>query len=186
MRDPARLRPSVEGLEAKTLLSSFAGVMPHAAAVAAQVARATARAPLAGTVRGSYVERTANPDTGDAFSFGGSGRLTPLGSVVLTGTIRSPGFVANGHSTGTLVLRGAGGSLTLSVTGPPQDGNTPVPEVFHYTIAGGSGHYKGDTGGGYIDLTLTPSRSSIDTLTQAGRFSMQFLTLTLPPPAAMA
>ena len=182
MRDPRRLRPAVERIEAMTLLSSFAGVMPHAAVVEAQANTTTHQIQLTGTVQGSYIERTVNPDTGHKFSFQGLGELKPLGSVSLAGTIQSPGFIANGRSTGTLVLNGLDGSVTLSVTGPPQNGKTPVPDVFNYKITSATGGYKGDTGSGYIDLTLTPSGILTSALTQTGRFTMQFLTT--PPPTA--
>ena len=69
---------------------------------------------------GSYHVSIKNPDTGKDFTFLGSGQVAPLGQVTLSGTIHSPGNIANGHSTGSLVLSTLKGSVTLDLTGPPR------------------------------------------------------------------
>lgn len=50
------------------------------------------------------------------------------------------------------------------------------------TITKATGKFRGDTGTGYIVLTLTPNSASPSALTQAGHFSMTFLSVA--PPAS--
>jgi hypothetical protein len=184
MKNRSHHRPQVESLESKALLSgSSAAVSGALAAVVTSAAPAKA-IHLTGTVKGSYHLQVKNPDTGKNFTFVGSGKVAPLGQATLTGSIQSPGNIANGHSTGLLVLSTPRGSLTLDPTGPPQNGNTPVPNVFSFKITRATGTFKGDTGTGYIDLVLkpapTPTVGSPSLLGGQGTFTMIFLTI--PPP----
>jgi hypothetical protein len=184
-----RWRPQLESLESLNLLSG-----PSAAASGVLAALAPTAAPateihLTGTVEGSYQLQIKNPDTGKDFTFLGSAKVMPLGQVTLIGSIHSPGNIANGHSTGLLVLWTPRGSVTLDVTGPPQNSTTPVPDVFNFKIAKAVGTFEGDTGTGYIDLVLgpakpapspTPSAGAPNLPVEQGRFTMIFLTI--PPP----
>ena len=177
MRRQLRRRPQLETLEAMTLLSG-----PTAAVVATM----NHQVQLDGTAKGNYHEVIKNPDTGAVYYFFGSGRGHSAGRVDVTANIHSPGNIANGQSHGMLVLSGPRGSLTLTLTGPPQNGNTPVPDVFSFTITNASGKYRGAHGTGYIDLGLTPkatptpaARTSAGIVVH-GTFTMTFLTV--PPP----
>jgi hypothetical protein len=134
---------------------------------------------LTGTAEGKYDAHINNPDTGEVFTFSGSGQVAPLGHVDITGHIHSPGNVADGHSTGFLVLSNAIGSVTLSLTGPVQSGVTPVPDTFTFKITDASGQFKGDTGTGYMILELEPAAAPSPT-GEHGSFTMIFLTV--PPP----
>lgn len=170
-----------------TMLSvATAAAVPASVSMAVAVAAestpsASQRIQLSGEARGTYVLRMANPDVGKTYLFTGiPGPLSPLGRSKLTGTIQAPGFIANGHSLGTLFVTNAYGSLTLRVTGPAHPGGPPYPSVFNYTITHGTGRYKGDTGTGYIALSLTPSPSTKPSTVPTGHFSMTFLSV--PPP----
>jgi hypothetical protein len=179
-----RLRPQLESLESMTLLSGASAAISGALASLVTTAASAQQIHLTGTVKGSYHLQVKNPDTGKDFTFLGSGTLSTLGQVSLTGDIHSPGNIANGHSTGQLVLSNPHGSVTLELTGPPQNGNTPVPDVFSFKIIKASGTFKDDTGTGYIDLILkpapTPTAGAPNLLVQQGTFTMTFLRV--PPP----
>lgn len=181
MRTHLRRRPQVESLESISLLSA-AAVPGAAAIVAAQAGTTTSQEiHLTGIAKGTYHAHVANPDTGTTFTFFGRPSLIrPLGISILTGNIQSPGFIAHGQSHGLLVIANPSGSLTLRVTGPPQNGSTPVPDVFTYKITNSSGRFRGDTGSGYIVLTLTPNPTANIALVETGRFSMTFLTVAPP------
>lgn len=190
MRDRLRHRPQVEGLESKDLLSNAAMLVPHTAPLVAahfhQVMPPVAQViQLAGTVHGFYFARSFNPSMGTTFSFfSGPSQISPLGLAGLSGTIHSP---ASGQSTGIVFIGSPFGALTLQVTGPAQNASTPSPDVFSYTITRAAGRFRGDTGSGFIDLTLSPNSFPPFPFfpfgpfsAQSGRFSMTFLTT--PPP----
>jgi hypothetical protein len=181
MREHLQRRPQLESLESVTLLSGSAAAVRGA--IAALVAPSTPTSGhtihLTGTARGSYHVHIINPDIGKDFTFFGSGQVAPLGHVDLTGHINSPGFIANGHSKGLLVLSNPNGSVTLSLIGPVQSGFTPVPDTFTFKITSASGKFKGDTGTGFMVLELEPAAASTPT-GEHGSFTMIFLTV--PPP----
>ena len=191
MRNRWHRHPQVERLEAMTLLSGASSAVSAVAAVVTTPPTTSHAIHLTGTAKGNYDVYTPNPDVGKDFTFSGSGAITPLGQVHLTGHIHSPGFIANGHSTGLLVLSNPKGSVTLQVTGPNQTGSTPVPDVFSFKITSASGKFKGDTGTGYIDLQLSPAKTTPTPVSSAaapnlpvvhGTFTMTFLTVA--PPSA--
>lgn len=182
MRPSLRRRPQLEALEAMTMLSAAAAVAPVPVA-AESMPPASHHIQLSGGIQGTYVVRMVNPDVGKTYYFSGTpGQLSPLGRSKLIGGIQAPGFIANGHSRGALLITNSQGSLTLGVIGPAHPGGPPFPNVFNYTIIRGTGLYQGDTGTGYIALGLTPSPSASakPTTVQTGHFSMTFLTI--PPP----
>jgi hypothetical protein len=79
-----------------------------------------------GTVRGTWRALPAEPDTGQQASLAGSGRLTALGAVRARGRANGTGFIARGRPSLRLVMSTAGGSLTVSATGPLERGFTPI------------------------------------------------------------
>jgi hypothetical protein len=136
---------------------------------------------LGGGAEGSYEAFSQLPDTGTTYKFSGTpGLITPLGKSTVNGTIESPGFIVNGQSHGTLTIANWHGTLTLQITGPSRPGGPPFPSVFNYTVAGGTRHYKGYQGTGYIDLTLTMTGEARSETEIVGHFSMSFLRF--PPP----
>jgi hypothetical protein len=177
----------VEGLESMTLLSG----MPAAVAVAMAVT--THEIHLSGTVTGTYHAREI-PDAGKTYDFLGSGQVSPLGHVGMTGHVQLPGLLISPitgktpptpEAFGQVVLSKPGGSsLTLTLSAPSSDNATMLPDVFHYTITGASGKFKGDTGSGELKITVTPATSSSATApslaTEHGTFKLVFV----PTPSA--
>jgi hypothetical protein len=189
MREHLRRRPRVESLESMTLLSGVSAAARGAiAALLGPVAPTSGhKIEPTGSVKGTYHVHITNPDIGKEFIFFGSGQVAPLKHVKLTGHITSPGFIYHGHSTGLLVLSDPNGSVTLAVTGPPQNGFTPIPDVFNFKITSASGKFKGDTGTGFMVLELdpaqtptTPSGGAPTPDGEHGTFTMIFLRVAPP------
>jgi len=186
MRKPRQFRPQADTLEPIRLLSGgliaapaqVAGVALHTAAVSRHV-------DVTGKVQGSYRSVTANPNAGTTYTFQGlPGQVKPFGSVTLTGNIQTPGRASNDQTHGTLRLADPNGSVTLSLTGPPQKRFSQLPRVFTYKITKSSGQFGGDVGSGYMALTLSPNPTMNPTLNQSGRFTITF-TKTPPPGAPL-
>jgi hypothetical protein len=172
---------------AATLMSSAADAATQASragstaihTTVAHVAARNLKLSLTGSVNGTYTVHQANPDTGPTYGFNASGKLKPLGGISAHGSVLSTGFIANGHSTGTLkVTVNSGGALTLYLTGPSQWGMTPVPDVFNFRITAGTGRYRKATGTGFIVLTRSPSPTAAAVI--AGTFGMTFLKFAPP------
>jgi hypothetical protein len=163
-------RPTVEALEARTLLSAGLG---HPALTLAPVvhhgqhhrhrhhrAHHAPGAPLpgdpqqalalGGQVNGAWLKQPTLPDVGGDQTLTGTGTVGPLGTVTLSGELHTPGFIAQGTTTGTVTLSNADGSVTLRLVGPPQPGFSPPPATFHYTITGGTDKFAGASGQGTV------------------------------------
>src|SRR5262249_26228889 len=122
-----------ETLESMTLLSGVwvPGVSGSAPLVAPAATgsstgmgsvQADASKPVAvnGPVRGvASFDRTL-PDAGTTYTLGTIGRFSGLGHAVVSGTLHSVGFIAQGQATGALTLYAHQGSLSLQLTGPTQ------------------------------------------------------------------
>jgi hypothetical protein len=135
-------------MEAKFLLTT-----PGATAPTALVA--TMPLVLAGSLQGRYSFGTTVPDAGDTYTLSGSGRVGPLGKVTFSAEFGTPGFIASGHTTGTLTLASPRGTITLGLLGPTQPGFSAPPTSFTYTIIGGTGAFAHAHGSGHLTLTLT-------------------------------
>ncbi len=185
-------RPRVEPLEERAVPAfvpihhPVAPHVHHAARTPVHRAAATPATPaiaLAGQVSGVWSQQMTPPDTGTSQSLSGAGSVTPLGVVQASGTLHTPGFIISGYTTGTLVLVGAQGSVTLQLKGAsPQPGFSPPANVLNYTIVGGTGAYAGDTGSGVAHLQETtapqPQPGSTGTLlpqvVASGTFTLTF------------
>jgi hypothetical protein len=156
MKASRRVRPNVEALGAKTLLSVSAAVMPvvRAAMVAAAGRRSS---PLLGGVSGTTSAAVTIPDAGRTTTLTGSGKVGPLGSVSAEGQFHAVGFIAQGTAEGTLTLSNSRGSVTVRLVGPPRNGFSALPTSYRYTISQGTGHDKVLRGSGVADLTLGTS-----------------------------
>jgi hypothetical protein len=162
-RRRVRIQPQVEGLESMTLLSGLATTV-HAAA-SAMVSTPVQTISLTGTANGNYISRQSNPDVGTSYNFTARGRIAPLGQTFDVGSFRTPGFIQNGQTQGRLTLIGPRGTVRLSITEVTPTG-TPTANVFHftYTITGGTGRFRHAQGTGNLDVTLTPSTSSTNSV----------------------
>jgi hypothetical protein len=152
--------PQVEALESLTLLSGLTvpGTSPvlPVPVLTGSIHAAAATAALTGTARGVYSSTSRNPDTGTTYYINAAGNLAGLGGTAVSGSMRTPGFVARGQATGTLTLYAARGTITLHLVGPTQPGFIALPATLSYTIGGGTRAYRGATGSGTVDLALHP------------------------------
>jgi hypothetical protein len=134
MRSRKDLRPRIESLETKTVMS--AGVSTSlAAALAAKrepgpvvptassptgatdvVSAQTKTVNLSGQVAGTYTTTQGPPDTGTQYRIKASGSITPIGLATVSGSFRTLGFINGGVETGTLTIVGPHGKLTLKLT----------------------------------------------------------------------
>ncbi len=134
MKTTHSFRPAVETLEARSLPSTL-----HAASQALH---------LSGQIQGTWHRQPTLPDTGTLQVFSGNGSIQPLGQVQATGSLRAPGFVATGHTTGSFTLTAGPGSVTVQLVGPKQRGFSQPPASFTYTIVSGTGSFAGASGSG--------------------------------------
>ena len=164
MRDRKSIAPRLEPMEPRALLaaSAFVGPLP----VATADTSSPFIAPITGKVAGHYSETTSGGTTSVALT--GTGTLTPLGAVSLSGEVSNSGDDA----TGTITLKGASGTVTLSltpyVTGPVRAvgyPGPPIPAAYIYTITSATGSYSGLSGRGEVTLGLGTAASGSDTIT---------------------
>jgi hypothetical protein len=166
-----------------TLLSSASAALQGPAAIVA-TASPSHETDLNSTATGTYNAHIANPDTGKIYNFSGSGHVTPLGHVGLTGNVHTLGFIARGNAGGPLFLSNSRGTLTLTLTGPVQNGLAPIPDHFSFNITNASGRFRGATGSGVVVLVLDPSKTSPTAKPglsiEHGHFTMIFISLSSP------
>jgi hypothetical protein len=156
MKRTRRSPPGVESLEGRTLLSAVGAPLAHEPALIANPASGR-RLVLDGTLQGTWSNVLANPDLGGSQTLRGDGSARPLGPVQATGTLRTPGFVASGRTTGCLILTTARGSVTLRLVGTmPQPGFSSPPASMRYTVVKGTGQYAQATGSGTVLLQERP------------------------------
>ena len=175
IRDPRKARPVVESLETKQLLTAGATAATASTTVAV-IKGIIPSAPvieLGGTIDGGFQRHQANPDTGATFNLFGIGSLKHLGLTTINGSIGIPGFIANGHATGTLHLSTLKGSLTLHVTAPALPSGTVPPNTFQFTVTSGTGSYRRDLDQGTVTLHLGKFNSG---KTEYGKFAMTFVS----------
>jgi hypothetical protein len=113
---------------------------------------------LNGTANGRYLLAPSNPDVGAVYVIAASGKIAPMGQTAVNGSIRTPGFVAQGTATGHLTLSSAQGKVMVDLQGPVQAGFSPPPAQFQYTVVGGTGAFLHATGSGTLDLQLKPQQ----------------------------
>ena len=143
---PARkrcVRPAIEGLEGRQLLSSTsAGHALHHAA-----AQTTHAVPLTGTESGSYTVRLERESPlRERFHFQGKGTIAGLGAVSVTGDVTvNENLSQAGTATGILKLTFADGKgtarATVSETIPAHTGSIGALP-FNYAFSGGTGLFR--------------------------------------------
>ena len=126
------LRPRLESLEKKTVLSAGAPAAPaaaeslepgHARPQLSPVDTGTApsstqiqKVVLSGQASGTYTSRQGTSDTGSLFHVCASGAITPIGTAVVTGSFRMRGLEIGSVSRGALTISGPNGTLHLELT----------------------------------------------------------------------
>ena len=169
MRNRKSLAPRLEPMESRELLAAapFVGPLPAPSPTLTPAVVFPAIAPITGSIAGHYAETTSGATTSVALS--GSGTLTPLGAVSLSGTVTNPGTGTG--ATGTITLSSASGKVTLSlvpyITGPYRPVGDPgpaIPEAYVYTVTSATGAYSGITGRGKVSLGIGAAPSGSDTI----------------------
>jgi hypothetical protein len=167
--------PTLEALEGKRLLST-AATAPTGGAAIVEVARLGPRIQPRGSFHGIYGTLPTLPDLPTTYAFSGSGKLGHLRSAGIGGSLRSIGLIPNSQAGGTLTLAFPRGSLTLRLTGPVQNGPSPLPTSFHVQVVGGTGRLAHAHGAGTAQLVLFAADMPTPTNRGHGTF-----TLTLTP-----
>jgi len=170
----------VEPCEARALLSGgFAALPISAAAVSAPIIKVIR---LNGSLHGTYRENVANPDTGAAYDFKGSGRVSGFGDGSMAGHLHTIGFIAVGRAQGELVLSGARGTITLKLLGPEQHGGPKaLPDVFKFTVVAATGKYVNDHDSGTATIVTNPGRNSQAPIGQSqGTFTLVLTSYPVP------
>ena len=155
----SRTRLNVESL-ASRIVPSAVTVPTTATTVAAIVHKHYA---LAGRGTGTYQEQHTLPDAGLTCTLSGTAQVADLGQVTVAGTLHGTGYISHGHAAGTLKLSNAKGSVTLELTGlPEQNGFAALPPYFRYRIVSGTGQFLhlSETGTLRIDMTRTGAATS--------------------------
>jgi hypothetical protein len=167
MKARRQSRPEPELLEERALLSTVAH--PHHVRPARTVPAASAAShpvtnamPLLGSVSGAYNTKTSSGVVGRDLTLSGSGDVTSLGMVQLTGVVHLSITRASSLPTGTLILSDSQGTIRLSLKGnggPQPLAMHPVSAnsmQMHYTIVSGTGAYRSLHGSGTLALSLGP------------------------------
>ncbi len=154
-----RVLPRVEALEGRDVPSSMGMSPPAPVAVMASQTQDQHR--LAGTGHGDAT-RGLVIDAGARFQLQGTAHLSRQGDFMVSGWVQGVGFIRSGHAQGSLTFTNHKGSITVSLTGPPQDGFAPLPDRFVYQVTSATGAYAGLQDRGGLKLTVTA-----DSLTHA-------------------
>jgi hypothetical protein len=147
----------VEELESRAVPSTVPFLSTGASGMLGAHTQGNAAAVLAGMLTGKYTPAGKLTDAGRQFNLLGSGMLSVLGQVTLTGSLHSTGLIAAGHAEGTLVLANAHGTLTLHLEGTLQHGLSPLPEHFFFNVVKGTGAYSHVMASGTIDFHYAPT-----------------------------
>jgi hypothetical protein len=114
------LRPRLEFLESKTVMSAGVGAgaaalsldTPAAAKLARPIEPTTS---LTGSADGDYTSTLSKHSTGIRYHLSASGSITPIGSAVINGWFHTPGS-RGGQDSGSLTIVTSGGTLELKLT----------------------------------------------------------------------
>lgn len=179
-------KPRLESVEPRTLLSTGMGGLP--AIEMAPPSGGTAFIHLDGTLRGHYRANSPIPDVGTTDVIRGSGHVSRVHHAFVTGTLHSIGFIAAGQAQGDIFLAGTRGTIALHLVGPLQRGGPQgLPDVFQFSVSGGTGKYKGvvDTGTAVYVGIPSPSASSRPGM-QHGHFTLVLTSDATPAPVSPA
>ena len=165
MKTRRQSRPEAELLEERALLSAVAHthhVHPARAVPTPSAHLVTNTSPLLGSVSGAYNTKSSSGVVGRDLTLSGSGGITSLGTVQLTGVVHLGISRASALPTGTLILSDSQGTIRLSLKG----NGGPLPLALRpvsansmqmrYTIVSGTGAYRSLHGSGSLALSLGP------------------------------
>lgn len=169
MRRLRKCHPSVESMESKRLLSTISPPLHTVEAAHLAVADAVRLMRINGRLHGRFTTHQSLPDMGGTTLIFGTGDLQGLGKTLIAGGLRSAGFVAYGHATGSITLLSKHGSLMISLTGPTQSGPSSLPTTLNYQVTKGTGAYRNVSDQGTVELVITPSKTP-----NGGTFTLRF------------
>lgn len=174
MRSSRRARPQVLTLEGRSLMS---GASAQAPAVAAHVARPVHGHPV--VLNGRSTDLVTVNRKGIAHVTG-SGRISGLGRVTITGTVNTKAENSLLSSPwllyADLEIATPKGQINVHVT-PGTIGLNPFAQPVHmqYSVEGGTGAYRHATGKGLVDLSLYQAIPT--TLSQLKQMGVQIDTV---------
>jgi hypothetical protein len=148
--------PRVEELESRAVPSTIPFLPTGASGMLGAHAQGNHAPVLAGVLTGSYAPSPRVPDAGLHYNLHGTGMVSGMGHVSLSGWIQSTGYIAAGHARGELVLSNAHGTLTLQLEGTLQPGFASLPTHFYFNVVKGTGAYAHELAGGTIDFHYAP------------------------------
>jgi hypothetical protein len=130
---------------------------------------------LAGTGTGTYATGDGLPDVGTTYRLQGSGKFAGLGPVTITGSVHTPGFLANALAGGTLKFSKGHASLTVQLTGLTQPGSSSTSLWFHYQVTGGTEGFRHVTDQGTLrlDFSAAPPVLGHGLFSQHGTFTLR-------------
>jgi hypothetical protein len=174
------LRPVMESCESRAMLSG--GFVSAPAAHPAATSPIERAVKLDGILRGNYKQPFEIPDVGSTFDFTGSGQVKGFGHAFVTGQLHSIGFIAQGHAQGTVRLSGVHGTLTLSLTGPVQQGGPAgLPDHFVFKTVGGTGKYRKVSDTGTASLVTIPGSATGQSMGGlGGTFTLRLTSNPIP------
>ena len=150
--------PRVEELETRAVPSTVPFLSTGASGMLGAHAQGNPAPILAGLLTGTYTPAPHKlADAGMQFTLQGTGTVSGMGQVTLTGSLHTTGFVAAGHASGTLVLANAHGTLTLHLEGTLQPGFAALPAHFYFNVVKGTGAYTHVMASGTIDFHYAPA-----------------------------
>lgn len=158
-------------------VAAAVGVASAAVLGGSVASAAPAISSLTGSGHGTWQAHVANPDTGVQRMLHGHGQFN-VGAATVTGTVSSPGFIANGDCGVTLRLVTATGSVTL--TGHSARSSSSYPNCigpfsfrFHSTKTGGRLAGKVYEGVGHLNLQNASAK-----VTDKGTFTLKLSPLS--------
>jgi hypothetical protein len=155
-RRAKRASIGAEPLEGRTVLST-------AAPLKGALVHGISYLDLQGSAHGTPSTVVGNPDVGTTVDFHGSGVVSGLGSVKISGSLHGTGFFANTHVEGSITLSNARGDITLQLQSPSVGGFTaPKSGTYDFDSTSGTGAFKKDFGNGTTGLVLKSSSFTLN------------------------
>jgi hypothetical protein len=182
-RNCRRRSPVLDQFESRKLLTTGVTGIHTAALLSAEPNQLIV--PLSGTLQGQFVDVDKIPDVGATFTLSGSGHVRGIGSVSTKATIHTIGFIQIGPVQGTVVLKGAKGTITVNLTAVERGGGaTGLPIQYKYKIIGGTGDYTNAVDHGTATLATAFSKTGGGTFgVQHGHFKLVFASAFAGPTA---
>ena len=113
---------------------------------------------LRGVMKGMYTTQDRIPDVGRSWSVHAIGGLSGVGLSSIRGTLHGTGFILQGRPGGTLTVANSGGTMTISLVGPPQAGFSGLPTRFTYKVTSATGRDRPDLNAtGTLTVALLPN-----------------------------